>query len=42
MVDNEHLQMLNLLEDTFLLLDALEDDQPSLRSLRPRVCLEIG
>ncbi|KAI7884416.1 S-adenosyl-L-methionine-dependent methyltransferase [Lichtheimia hyalospora FSU 10163] len=29
-------------EDTFLLLDALEDDEPLLRSLRPRVCLEIG
>ncbi|KAL1927086.1 hypothetical protein VTP01DRAFT_5049 [Rhizomucor pusillus] len=29
-------------EDTFLLLDALEQDESWLRSLRPTICLEIG
>ncbi|KAI1797558.1 S-adenosyl-L-methionine-dependent methyltransferase [Ganoderma leucocontextum] len=29
-------------EDTFLLLDALEEDADALRDLQPRVCLEIG
>lgn len=29
-------------EDTFLLLDALEEDADALRNLRPRVCLEVG
>jgi release factor glutamine methyltransferase len=30
------------LEDTFILLDALEADAARLRALKPRVCLEIG
>ncbi|TFY64763.1 hypothetical protein EVG20_g5844 [Dentipellis fragilis] len=29
-------------EDTFLLLDGLEEDAQSLRDLKPRICLEIG
>ena len=29
-------------EDTFLLLDALEQDAQALRDLKPRICLEIG
>ncbi|KAI8984531.1 S-adenosyl-L-methionine-dependent methyltransferase [Mycotypha africana] len=29
-------------EDTFLLLDALEEDQELIQLLQPRVCLEIG
>ncbi|SAM01838.1 hypothetical protein [Absidia glauca] len=29
-------------EDTFLLLDALEQDQQQLQSLQPSICLEIG
>ncbi|KAI8636838.1 S-adenosyl-L-methionine-dependent methyltransferase [Parasitella parasitica] len=29
-------------EDTFLLLDALEDDEELIQQLKPRVCLEIG
>ncbi|PIL30952.1 hypothetical protein GSI_07121 [Ganoderma sinense ZZ0214-1] len=29
-------------EDTFILLDALEEDADALRDLQPRVCLEIG
>ncbi|KAF8971455.1 S-adenosyl-L-methionine-dependent methyltransferase [Flammula alnicola] len=29
-------------EDTFLLLDALEEDAESLRCLKPSVCLEVG
>ncbi|CAO3632187.1 unnamed protein product [Cunninghamella echinulata] len=32
---------MNLL-DTFLLLDALEEDQEIIRSLKPSLCLEIG
>lgn len=31
-----------IIEDTFLLLDALEQDESWLRSLRPTICLEIG
>ena len=30
------------LEDTFILLDALEQDAVDLRSTRPAICLEIG
>ncbi|KAI0052901.1 S-adenosyl-L-methionine-dependent methyltransferase [Auriscalpium vulgare] len=29
-------------EDTFVLLDALEEDAQSLRTIQPRICLEIG
>ena len=29
-------------EDTFILLDALEAEADNIRSLAPRVCLEIG
>ncbi|OBZ89751.1 HemK methyltransferase family member 2 [Choanephora cucurbitarum] len=29
-------------EDTFLLLDALEEDEQLIQSLKPRICLEIG
>lgn len=29
-------------EDTFLLLDALEQEADQLRALNPRICLEIG
>ncbi|TBU64724.1 S-adenosyl-L-methionine-dependent methyltransferase [Dichomitus squalens] len=29
-------------EDTFILLDALEEDADVLRNLHPRICLEIG
>jgi hypothetical protein len=29
-------------EDTFLLLDALQDEAPLIRSRRPRLCVEIG
>ncbi|RCI03784.1 HemK methyltransferase member 2 [Rhizopus stolonifer] len=29
-------------EDTFLLLDALEEDQDLIQSIKPRICLEIG
>ena len=29
-------------EDTFALLDALEQDAEELKSARPRICLEIG
>lgn len=29
-------------EDTFLLLDALEQDQAELEAQRPTLCLEIG
>ncbi|CAO3630540.1 unnamed protein product [Cunninghamella blakesleeana] len=29
-------------EDTFLLLDALEEDQEIIRGLKPSICLEIG
>ncbi|EIN13669.1 hypothetical protein PUNSTDRAFT_117379 [Punctularia strigosozonata HHB-11173 SS5] len=29
-------------EDTFLLLDALEEDVSNLKQLNPRICLEIG
>ncbi|KAI9269821.1 S-adenosyl-L-methionine-dependent methyltransferase [Sporodiniella umbellata] len=29
-------------EDTFLLLDALEEDESFILSLQPRICLEIG
>lgn len=29
-------------EDTFLLLDALESDAADLKSLRPVICLEVG
>ncbi|CAO3594463.1 unnamed protein product [Absidia cylindrospora] len=29
-------------EDTFLLLDALEQDQDELKTLKPSICLEIG
>ncbi|KZV70343.1 S-adenosyl-L-methionine-dependent methyltransferase [Peniophora sp. CONT] len=29
-------------EDTFILLDALEEDAEALRALKPSVCLEIG
>jgi len=29
-------------EDTFILLDALEAEADVIRSLAPRVCLEIG
>ncbi|KAI9309469.1 S-adenosyl-L-methionine-dependent methyltransferase [Cunninghamella echinulata] len=29
-------------EDTFLLLDALEEDQELIKSLKPSLCLEIG
>ncbi|GAA5817642.1 hypothetical protein MFLAVUS_011193 [Mucor flavus] len=29
-------------EDTFLLLDALEEDEKLIQSLKPRICLEIG
>ena len=29
-------------EDTFVLLDALEADADAIRSLAPRLCLEIG
>ncbi|TFK57611.1 S-adenosyl-L-methionine-dependent methyltransferase [Heliocybe sulcata] len=29
-------------EDTFILLDALEQDAEYLRSVRPKICLEIG
>ncbi|CAO0802776.1 unnamed protein product [Mucor circinelloides] len=29
-------------EDTFLLLDALEEDEKSIQKLKPSVCLEIG
>ncbi len=31
-----------LLEDTFLLLDALEQDALALRLIEPLVCLEVG
>lgn len=31
-----------LAEDTFILLDALEEDAAELRENKPRVCLEIG
>ena len=30
------------LEDTFLLLDALEQEASELKEIRPLVCLEIG
>lgn len=29
-------------EDTFLLLDALEEDAEELKAMKPRICLEIG
>ncbi|KAI8099990.1 S-adenosyl-L-methionine-dependent methyltransferase [Halteromyces radiatus] len=29
-------------EDTFLLLDALEQDQDQIQALQPKICLEIG
>lgn len=29
-------------EDTFILLDALEQDASELQSIAPRICLEIG
>ena len=29
-------------EDTFILLDALEEDTAELRESKPKVCLEIG
>ncbi|KAK9900161.1 putative methylase [Cystobasidium minutum MCA 4210] len=29
-------------EDTFILLDALEQDQEAIRKSKPRICLEIG
>lgn len=32
----------NGLEDSFVLLDALEQDQDVLRSSRPSICLEVG
>jgi release factor glutamine methyltransferase len=35
----EHLEKT---EDTFILLDALEADADAIRSLAPRLCLEIG
>jgi len=31
-----------LTEDTFILLDALEEDAKELQALKPSVCLEIG
>ena len=30
------------IEDTFLFLDALEEDAESLKALQPSICLEIG
>ncbi|ELU41422.1 hypothetical protein AG1IA_04545 [Rhizoctonia solani AG-1 IA] len=39
---NSELDIYMLSEDTFLLLDALEDDADHLRSLKPSVCVEIG
>jgi release factor glutamine methyltransferase len=29
-------------EDTFLLLDALEQEAENLKALQPQICLEIG
>jgi len=29
-------------EDTFLLLDSLEEDQEYIKQLKPKICLEIG
>lgn len=29
-------------EDTFLLLDALEEDADHLRALKPTICVEVG
>jgi len=34
--------MLKMLEDTFLLLDSLEEDQEYIKELKPKICLEIG
>lgn len=31
-----------VVEDTFLLLDAIEEDAEQLRQLKPLTCLEIG
>ncbi|KAF8708382.1 Methyltransferase, partial [Rhizoctonia solani] len=39
---NSELDIYMLSEDTFLLLDALEDDADHLRTLKPSVCVEIG
>jgi len=30
------------IEDTFLLLDSLEEDQEYIKKLKPKICLEIG
>jgi hypothetical protein len=32
----------NIIKDTFLLLDALEQDMDELRALKPLICLEMG
>ena len=32
----------HILEDTFLLLDALEEDVSSIKTVAPVICLEIG
>ena len=34
--------MLDAPEDTFILLDALEEDADELRRSKPLVCLEVG
>jgi release factor glutamine methyltransferase len=36
------IQQIPLLEDTFILLDALEQDAEQLKSISPRISLEIG
>lgn len=38
----DYAQIYEPAEDTFLLLDALEDDIAYLENLQPRICLEIG
>lgn len=35
-------ELSNTTEDSFILLDALEADADAIRSLAPRICLEIG
>ena len=34
--------LIHLLEDTFLLLDALEQEAGELRKERPMICVEVG
>ena len=39
---DSHEMCVVLTEDTFILLDALEEDSQELQGMKPQICLEIG